>query len=97
MVILTSGSLMVNGCDWGLIKPSIDQLTESPPIIEPMEPIVDLKVEVAAPPTAKPFVGRMGIVYNPYTGGVVDVRGLASGLLVRDPEDPDKAHTFYVP
>lgn len=48
-------------------------------------------------PTASPVEGRPGFVYNPYTHGIVDVKGIAPGKLCRDPEDPDESHKFRVP
>ena len=48
-------------------------------------------------PTAVPVPGQPGLVYNPYTHNKVDVKGIASGKLVRDPEDSDPTHKFRVP
>ena len=48
-------------------------------------------------PTAAPVPGKAGYVFNPYTQGTVDVRGIAPGTLVRDPEDDDPSHKFRVP
>ena len=41
--------------------------------------------------------GKEGFVFNPYTNNPVDVRGIPSGTLVRDPQDPNKDHKFRVP
>ena len=48
-------------------------------------------------PTAAPVPGKEGFVFNPYTHNIVDVKGIASGKLCRDPEDEDQAHKFRVP
>ncbi|NWK54353.1 hypothetical protein HW115_01930 [Verrucomicrobiaceae bacterium N1E253] len=48
-------------------------------------------------PTASPVPGKPGFVFNPYTHNIVDVKGIASGKLCRDPEDPDETHKFRVP
>jgi hypothetical protein len=48
-------------------------------------------------PTAAAVPGKPGFVFNPYTHNIVDVKGIASGRLCRDPEDPDPAHKFRVP
>ena len=41
--------------------------------------------------------GKEGFVFNPFTNNPVDVRGIPSGTLVRDPQDPNKDHKFRVP
>lgn len=94
---LAGVSLCLTSCDWGVLGSSPDPVTVHPPIIEPTAVTLDPKPKALTPPIAKPLESRPGFVLNPYTGTIVDVRGLASGLLVRDPEDPDKTHTFYVP
>ena len=48
-------------------------------------------------PTAAPVPGKDGFVFNPYTHNIVDVKGIASGKLCRDPEDTDSTHKFRVP
>jgi hypothetical protein len=48
-------------------------------------------------PTAAPVPGKEGFVFNPYTHNIVDVKGIASGKLCRDPEDADATHKFRVP
>ena len=48
-------------------------------------------------PTAAPVPGKDGFVFNPYTHNIVDVKGIASGKLCRDPEDTDSGHKFRVP
>lgn len=48
-------------------------------------------------PTAAAVPGKPGFVFNPYTHNIVDVKGIASGKLVRDPEDNDPTHKFRVP
>jgi hypothetical protein len=48
-------------------------------------------------PTAAPVPGKEGFVFNPYTHNIVDVKGIASGKLCRDPEDTDQTHKFRVP
>ncbi|MFD2157378.1 hypothetical protein ACFSW8_00530 [Rubritalea tangerina] len=54
-----------------------------------------------AGPTTYPYAskvpGKQGFVFNPYTKNQVDVRGIPSGTLVRDPYDSDKTHKFRVP
>ena len=46
---------------------------------------------------AKPVPGREGYVFNPHTGGIVNVKGVQGGMLVRDPNDPNPNHVFRVP
>ncbi|NNC89005.1 MAG: hypothetical protein HKN82_11155 [Akkermansiaceae bacterium] len=41
--------------------------------------------------------GKDGFVFNPYTNNPVDVRGIPSGTLVRDPQDSNPDHKFRVP
>lgn len=48
-------------------------------------------------PTATAVPGKAGFVFNPYTQNIVDVKGIGSGKLVRDPEDGDPTHKFRVP
>lgn len=48
-------------------------------------------------PVAVAIPGKSGFVFNPYTNGIVDVRGVPPGTLVRDPADPDQSHMFRVP
>lgn len=52
---------------------------------------------VVVTPTAKHVPGRPGFVFNPYTQNMVDVDGIPSGTKVKDPQDSDENHTFYVP
>lgn len=46
---------------------------------------------------ALPVPGKKNFVFNPYTENLVDVRGIPSGTLVRDPEDSDPKHVFRIP
>ena len=48
-------------------------------------------------PTATAVPGKPGFVFNPYTHNIVDVKGIGSGRLCRDPEDPNPSHKFRVP
>lgn len=48
-------------------------------------------------PTAAAVPGKPGFVFNPYTQNIVDVKGIPSGKLCRDPEDPNPSHKFRVP
>ena len=48
-------------------------------------------------PTAASVPGKPGFVFNPYTHNIVDVKGIGSGKLVKDPEDGDATHKFRVP
>ena len=55
---------------------------------------------VAPKPTyryALPIPGKEGFVFNPFTNNPVDVRGIPSGTLVRDPQDSNSDHKFRVP
>ena len=72
------------------------------------EPKVTPKPPVVNPPTQQPTAkkkygtaakipGQEGYVYNPWTNKAVDVRGIPSGHLVRDPNDPNPDHKFRVP
>ena len=46
---------------------------------------------------AVPIPGKPGFGFNPHTNNSVDLRGLPSGTLVRDPQDPDECHKFRAP
>ena len=48
-------------------------------------------------PVAVRVPGKRGFVFNPYTNGLVDVRGISPGTLVKDPEDPEPTHMFRLP
>lgn len=48
-------------------------------------------------PYASKIPGKTGFVFNPYNNNMVDVRGLPSGSLVRDPNDSNSEHKFRVP
>ena len=48
-------------------------------------------------PVAMPIPGKPGYVYNPYNNNPVYVQGIASGKIVRDPQDPNLDHKFRVP
>ena len=65
------------------------------------EPNLDNSLPVPAPkskyPTAAAVPGKPGFVFNPYTHNIVDVKGIGSGRLCRDPEDADPNHKFRVP
>jgi len=60
-------------------------------------------LDAVAPPVqttyryATKVEGKEGFVHNPYTQNQVDVRGIPSGTLVRDPHDSNPAHKFRVP
>jgi hypothetical protein len=47
--------------------------------------------------TARAIVTKPGYVFNPWTNKAVDVRGIPSGTLIRDPNDGDPEHKFRVP
>lgn len=47
--------------------------------------------------TAVSIPGKSGYVFNPWTNKAVDVRGLPSGQLIRDPNDSNPSHKFRVP
>jgi len=51
----------------------------------------------SATPYAKPVPGRPGFVFNPFTQNMVDVSGIPAETKVRDPQDADETHAFYVP
>lgn len=46
-------------------------------------------------PTASAVPGKEGFVISPYTNRVIDVRGMPSGKLVKDPDDPSDAKNFF--
>lgn len=69
-------------------------------------PTIDSTIPSSAPKNPagpKPYKyaakvpGKPGFVFNPWTKNQVDVRGIPSGTLVRDPYDDDKTHKFRVP
>jgi hypothetical protein len=69
----------------------------APPIEKPMEPTPNGPVKPGYP-RAIPIPGKEGYVFNPHTNNPVDVRGIPSGTLVEDPQDPNGSkHRFRVP
>ena len=69
----------------------------APPIEKKIEPSPDGSVK-AGYPRAIPIPGKEGYVFNPHTNNPVDVRGIPSGTLVEDPQDPNGSkHRFRVP
>jgi hypothetical protein len=72
--------------------------------VEPVQPgnRTEIKPPAGSYPTAQ-FVrdsaGKPvpGLVYNPYTGNPVDVKGIPSGTKIRDPKDGNPKHLFFVP
>lgn len=71
-------------------KPVIKKPTYKPPVPSVIAPKPNY-------PTAASIPSRPGFVFNPYTQNLVNVKGIASGKLVRDPEDSNKEHMFRVP
>lgn len=74
---------------------------DDPPTAKPDKPTPP-KVTRPVPPKAKyrtalKIPGKPGYVYNPWTNGSVDVRGIPSGELVVDPTDSNPNHKFRVP
>ena len=65
--------------------------------VPPTQPATPPVSGVKNYPTAAPVPGKEGFVFNPYTHNIVDVKGIASGKLCRDPEDADVTHKFRVP
>jgi len=70
------------------------EVTPTPPEVPQVSPETDPKPKYR---TAVMIPGKPGYVYNPWTNKAVDVRGIPSGELVRDPQDPNKNHIFRVP
>ena len=68
---------------------------------ERIEPIKPQGRDPIKPPskyrTAMVIPGKPGFVFNPWTNKSVDVRGIPSGTLIRDPNDGDPTHKFRVP
>lgn len=80
------------------MQPGIDQPTIQPPTVH--QP--DTNLPPVNPPTttyqyASKVPGKAGYVFNPFTQNQVDVRGIPSGTLVRDPNDSNPSHKFRVP
>ena len=96
-LLVTTPLLMLNGCEWIGRGSNPDPVVTMPPVLEAPEVMFDQAAKLKKPPIAKRLDSRLGFVFNPYTSNIVDVRGINSGQLVRDPDDPDVAHTFYVP
>jgi hypothetical protein len=76
-------------------------MDNDPPTVKPDKPAPP-KIDKPTPPkttyrTAKEIVGKPGYVYNPWTNKAVDIRGIPSGELVVDPQDPNPNHKFRVP
>ncbi|MFC4991142.1 hypothetical protein [Rubritalea tangerina] len=93
--ILVAGGVMTS------VSCGIFQFGSSPEYPEVQKEVVAKATEPeeveARTPVAERVPGRSNYVFNPYTGSVVDVSGIESGKLVRDPADPDMSHVFYVP
>ena len=71
--------------------------THKPPAHRPPAPKPTPKPDKPKYPTAKAVTGKPGFVFNPYTYDEVDVRGVPSGSVVRDPSDPNRdKNLFYV-
>jgi len=47
-------------------------------------------------PKATPVPGKDGYVFSPYNNKVINVGGIPSGQLVKDPEDPAEAKRFFL-
>lgn len=76
-------------------KKAADKIAaEKPTYTPPQAPAAPVKKYY---PTAAKVPGKEGFVFNPYTQSLVNVKGIASGKLVRDPEDADTTHKFRVP
>jgi hypothetical protein len=71
------------------LNPNAQLPTTDPSAVAPTGP--------ATYPFATKVPNKPGFVFNPYTKNQVDVRGIPSGTLVRDPYDSDKTHKFRVP
>jgi membrane-bound lytic murein transglycosylase len=70
-------------------KPPTDELPTPRPLPPDTKPTY---------PVAKKAPGKEGFVLSPYNQKLVDVRGIASGKLVRDPTyDPSEKKFFRVP
>ena len=82
-----SGPTVTPGSSTGLTTPST-------PIAPPTNVTAPKKVNY---PTAASVPGKDGFVFNPYTHNIVDVKGIPSGKLCRDPEDADPTHKYRVP
>ncbi len=68
------------------------------PVKKPTTPEPEVtKPDPAKYRTASAVPGKEGFVFNPWTNKQVDVRGIESGQLVRDPEDNDPTHKFRIP
>lgn len=46
-------------------------------------------------PFASPVVGKEGFVLSPYNNKQIDVRGMQTGTLVRDPTYPEEERKFF--
>lgn len=46
-------------------------------------------------PFGIPVPGNEGFVYSPYNNKLIDVRTMASGTLVKDPDDPADSRNFF--
>lgn len=69
----------------------------APPIEKKIDPTPSDPVKPGYP-RAIPIPGKAGYVFNPFTNNPVDVRGIPSGTLVEDPQDPNGSkHRFRVP
>jgi len=75
-------------------EPELPTIGGNPSAPEPPTPPPTIKPKYR---TAVKIPGKLGFVYNPWTNKAVDVRGIPSGELVRDPQDSNPDHKFRVP
>jgi|GEM_PF-3990563 len=62
---------------------------------ENQEDVLELKPQY---PTAEVIAGREGFVSSPYTGKILNVKGIEAGQLVNDPDYPKSSKKFfYIP
>lgn len=100
--------LMLSGCwPWEekvvTVPPSGETETVPPGGVEPLpEPSPDKIVDPPVPPpasgeypVARKVPGREGMVFSPYNNRLLSVEGLASGILVSDPQYPAAEKRYF--
>lgn len=87
----TGESLDVRGKRAGLAMIDVSDELARKLIVPWVEPELGVNM-----PYAVPVPGRYGYVFNPFTGKMVDVRGVPEGMVVTDPNGPSPDHRFRI-
>ena len=96
MCLITVRRFVVAGALAGLLAACPAPLWENPDIISPPVPVPPPDAgQDGVIPVARPVPGREGLVFSPFNGRLIDVKGFASGALAADPAYPREARKFF--